>query len=78
MEWSLRWDMMNSLRNNNQLKGKTKLEIIELLGEPESKFIHKSEFYYNLGYSKHGINTGRLSIIFNEHDRVIDYSFWEG
>jgi len=43
-EWSLRWDMMNSLRNNYELTGMTKDEIIELLGEPESK--SQTEFSY--------------------------------
>ncbi|MBL1409904.1 hypothetical protein [Sphingobacterium faecale] len=34
-EGSLRWDMMNSLRNNYELIGMTKDEMIELLGAPE-------------------------------------------
>ena len=75
-EWTLRWDMMNSLRNNYELKGMTKKQIIELLGEPESKT--KIEFEYHLGYSKHGINTGRLTIKFDKDNTVSDYSVWEG
>jgi len=75
-EWSLRWDMMNSLRNNYKLKGMTKDEIIGLLGEPESKT--EVEFGYYLGYSKRGINTGRLTIKFDKNNTVIDYSVWDG
>lgn len=74
-EWTLRWDMMNSLRNNYELKGMSKKQILELLGEPESKT--DSEFGYFLGYSKHGINTGQLTIKF-ENNEVIDYSVWDG
>ncbi|WP_347159378.1 hypothetical protein [Pontibacter chitinilyticus] len=74
--WSLRWDMMNSLRNNHELVGKSKSEIIELLGEPESKT--NSTFRYYLGYSKNGINTGSLIIKFNAEDRVVDFQVWQG
>lgn len=74
-EWSLRWDMMNSLRNNYELKGMSKKQILELLGEPESKT--DSEFAYYLGYSKRGINTGRLTIKF-ENNKVVEYSVWDG
>ena len=74
--WSLRWDMMNSLRKNHELVGKSKSEIIELLGEPESKT--NSLFRYYLGYSKNGINTGSLIIKYNAADRVVDYKVWQG
>ena len=75
-EWSLRWDMMNSLRNNHELKGKSKKEIIELLGKPDSET--NSDFRYYLGMSKHGINTGSLTINFNENGIVTDFSVWQG
>ena len=74
-EWSLRWDMMNSLRNNYELKGMSKKQILELLGEPESKT--ESEFSYYLGYANRGINTGRLTIKFKKN-KVVDYSVWDG
>jgi|SRR5690625_29563 len=74
-EWSLRWDMMNSLRNDYKLKGMTKNEILELLGEPELNT--NTEFRYYLGYSKRGINTGALTIKF-ENNKVVDYSVWNG
>lgn len=75
-EWSLRWDMMNSLRNNHELKGKSKTEIIELLGKPDSET--NSDFRYYLGMSKHRINTGSLTISFNENGIVTDFSVWQG
>ncbi|MDE5416553.1 hypothetical protein L3049_00935 [Labilibaculum sp. DW002] len=75
-EWSLRWEMMNSLKNNYKLKGMTKNQIINLLGELESKT--KNEFGYYLGYSKRGINTGRLTIKFDNYNIVTDYSVWDG
>lgn len=71
-EWSLRWDMMNSLRNNYELNGMTKDEIIELLGEPESQ--HQNEFSYYLGMAKRGIDIGTLTIKFNEEGKVTNYN----
>ena len=67
-EWSLRWDMMNSLRNKHELTGKNKSEIIELLGEPDSKA--ESEFGYYLGMAKHGIDTGHLTIYFDQNKKI--------
>jgi hypothetical protein len=66
--WNLRWSMMNSLRNNYELKGKTKSEIIGLLGKPDSKI--KNEMSYYLGYTGFGINTGTLVIRLNERGIV--------
>ena len=75
-EWSLRWDMMNSLRNNYELKGMSKREIIKLLGTPDTET--KKEFTYYLGYSHTGINTGTLSLYFDQNNRVIDFDVWDG
>ncbi len=67
------WDMMNSLRNNHELRGKSKTEIIELLGIPETK--NESEFGYYLGMStKHGIDTGHLTIKFDKNGKVIEFN----
>lgn len=75
-EWSLRWDMMNSLRNNYELQGMSKDEIIELLGEPESQT--QTEFLYYLGMAKKGIDTGTLTIKFNETGKVAYYNVRNG
>ena len=75
-EMSLRWEMMNSLRNRHELKGNTKNEIIQLLGEPESKT--NTEFRYYLGFSKRGINTGSLIFKFNEKGIVTNFLVWQG
>lgn len=73
---SLRWDMMNDLRNKHKLLGLTKDEIIKLLGTPEDST--KSEFRYYLGYSKTGINTGTLIITFNDKNVVLKLRVWQG
>jgi len=73
---SLRWDMMNSLRKSEKLKGKTKTEIIELLGKPSRE--ENFTFSYNLGPSKRGINYGHLDLYFNEKEIVTDFKVGEG
>lgn len=75
-KWSLRWDMMNSLRNNHELKGKSKTEIIKLLGIPETQ--SDSEFGYYLGMAKHGIDTGHLTIHFDKNNYVVKYKVIRG
>lgn len=75
-EWSLRWDMMNNLRNTHELKGKSKREIIELLGKPENKT--NLSFRYYLGMAKKGIDTGSLIIKFNEINIVTEFHVWNG
>lgn len=72
VDCSLRWDMMNSLRNNHKLKGKTQEEIIRLLGEPESRT--EKEFYYSLGMAKSGMEVGTLTIIFDETGKVTKFN----
>jgi hypothetical protein len=75
---SLRWDMMNDLRNDHELIGKSKLEIIELLGEADNHT--RLVFRYNLGYSKRGITTAiyahvsvkDLQKIVSPLDRIFD------
>lgn len=74
---SLRWDMMNSLRNNHNLIGMSKKEIISLLGKPDENFTNEKTFSYYLGYSHTGINTGSLIINF-ENGIVKNYSVWQG
>jgi hypothetical protein len=74
--WSLRWDMMNSLRNDYNLVGKTKNEIINLLGDSREK--SKTEMVYGLGYTGNGINAGVLTISFNQKGIVTEVSVREG
>lgn len=75
-EISLRWDMVTDLQKQYILKGQTRFQIINLLGEPENK--NQNRFYYYLGASKHGINIGTLIIIFNNKGIVIDFLVVEG
>jgi outer membrane protein assembly factor BamE (lipoprotein component of BamABCDE complex) len=73
---TLRWDMMNDLRNRYKLVGMTKRQIIDLLGNGGN--LTSSEFRYYLGYSKTGINTGSLIITFNDKDIVTEIKVWQG
>lgn len=75
--FSLRWDMMNSLRNNHELIGMSKNEIIHLLGKPDDNFSTEKALRYYLGYSKRGINTGSLTLIF-QNGVVKKIDVWEG
>jgi len=72
---SLRWDMMNSLRNNYDLIGMSKSEIITLLGN--EGYTTENTFRYYLGYSHSGINTGSLVITF-DNGIVSGISVWQG
>ena len=61
-EITLRWDMTHDLQEDHVLNGMTEEEIIELLGQPESK--SKIEWTYDLGMARRGIDTGTLSLTF--------------
>ncbi len=74
---TMRWDMMNSLRNNYKLIGMSKAEIINLLGKPNGNFSTEKDFRYYLGYSKTGINTGSLTVKF-ENGIVKEIDVWQG
>ncbi|MBQ0910044.1 hypothetical protein KBJ98_15130 [Flavobacterium sp. F-328] len=76
-DMSLRWDMMNSLRNNHKLVGMSKNEIIKLLGKPDSSFSTPKTFRYFLGYAHFGIDTGSLIIEF-ENETVENYLVTRG
>ncbi len=60
--WSLRWEMMNSLKNDHKLVGKSYLEIEEMLGKPDGSF--DDTIAYDLGYTGAGMSTGTLYISF--------------
>ena len=74
--WDLRWSMMNSLRNNYELNGKTKSEIFTLLGNPDNEF--GNEISYYLGYTGFGINTGTLIIRLNKNGIVENLNVHQG
>ena len=74
--WSLRWDMMNSLRGNHNLIGNSKTEIINMLGR--SSDINNNGHSYYLGYSGTGINTGSLRISFDSKGKVSEIFVWHG
>lgn len=68
--------MMNDLRNQYNIIGMNKTEVIKLLGIPESKT--DTEYSYYLGYSKRGINTGSLILTFDEHNKVTKICVHQG
>ncbi len=74
--WDLRWKMMNDLRNNYSLIGKSKNEIEKLLGKTEIE--SENEFSYYLGMTGTGINTGRLIIYFDENSKVKQIKVTQG
>lgn len=74
--WSIRWDMMNSLRNENDIIGKSYEEIIQILGNPDNET--ENELLYNLGYTGNGINTGNLIIILDKNKKVTNLKVHEG
>ena len=74
--WDLRWNMMNDLRKNHELVGMKKAEIEKLLGKPDSET--NSEYSYYLGMTGTGINTGSLTITFNESGIVEKINVHQG
>ncbi len=61
----LRWDMVDDLIDNYNLEGKTRKEIIELLGRPDNGVASSAEhFYYDLGPCRRGIDFGSLNMEF--------------
>lgn len=73
---SLRYDMIKDLKNHYELTGQSRDQIIELLGNPDSSVGHR--YYYNLGYSRRGIDIGTLIIVFNDNDTVASISVISG
>ena len=68
--------MMNNLRNENELIGKSYDEIIQLLGKPDDET--KNELYYGLGYTGNGINKGKLTIEIDNERKVTNVRVTEG
>lgn len=74
-EMSLRWNMVSDLEDKYELEGMTPGEIVELLGEPDSK--SRTEWAYYLGMAGHGIDTGTLSLTI-ENGRVRSFRIYTG
>ena len=69
-----RWNMVNDLVNNYEMKGKSVSQIKELLGEPS--LVSNNEISYNLGVTGHGINYGTLSLKLR-NGIVIGFDIWQ-
>jgi hypothetical protein len=74
-EMTLRWDMTHDLQEEHQLDGMTEEQIIELLGQPGSK--SDIEWTYDLGMARSGIDTGTLSLTF-ENGKVKTHNVRQG
>jgi hypothetical protein len=59
---TLRWDMVHDLQQQHELDGMTEDQVIELLGQPASK--DEIEWTYDLGMARRGIDSGILSLTF--------------
>jgi|GEM_PF-3307597 len=67
----LRYDMSDDLVENYNLVGKSRQDILNLLGDPDSiKKGLKEKYFYNLGPCRRGIDFGVLYIYF-ENDLVV-------
>lgn len=75
VEPNTRWLMKDDLLHKHDLKNYSKEKIIELLGEPDSNI--NNEFWYFLGYTNKGINTGTLIIKF-KNNSVIEVKIAQG
>ena len=71
----LRWDMTNDLIEKHKLIGLSTQQIIDLLGKPNVQ--STSGFRYDLGMSRHGIDTGMLLLSIKE-GKVISYEIING
>ncbi len=71
----LRWDMTHDLLKKYDLLTMSESELVELLGDPDSK--NKTTYRYYLGMSRHGIDTGSLIITIKD-EKVIEYDIWHG
>lgn len=70
-----RWLMHKDLLDNNDLKTYSKEQVLDLLGKPNSETDDK--YYYLLGTTGRGINTGTMTITF-ENGSVVDVKVTDG
>lgn len=72
----LRWQMVHDLTTESNLVGMKRMEVIALLGEPDSE--DHNGLYYNLGMTGHGIDSGTLMLYLNDSGVVERYAVWRG
>ncbi|MGS2764566.1 hypothetical protein [Sinomicrobium sp. M5D2P9] len=70
-----RWLMRKDLLKRYDLEGVSRDSILELLGKPNSETNDK--YYYQLGPTGRGINTGTMTITF-ENNTVVDIKITDG
>ena len=74
---SLRWDMVDHLQANYELRGMTEQEILALLDEPDPESKSDVQWLYDLGSARRGMDYGTLSLIL-ENGKVKSYKVWSG
>ncbi|MGB3655672.1 MAG: hypothetical protein WBA41_31295 [Rivularia sp. (in: cyanobacteria)] len=70
-----RWLMHKDLLKRYELKGVSRDSILDLLGKPNTETNNK--YYYQLGTTGRGINTGTMTITI-ENDTVVDIEVTDG
>lgn len=70
-----RWLMHKDLLKRYELKGVSRDSILNLLGKPNTETNDK--YYYQLGTTGRGINTGTMTITFG-NDTVVDIEVTDG
>ena len=60
----LRWEMIGDLNPEKTLIGKSKAEIIEILGQPDNQSLQS--FGYHLGMVGSGVSAGSLAVYFDK------------
>ena len=75
-ECCTRWRMARNLTNQHDLVSMNRLEVIELLGEPD--YEDESVLNYYLGMTGHGIDTGLLRLDLNQKGEVESYEISRG
>lgn len=73
---STRWDMIVDIQRTHDFVGISKGGVIQILGKPDVS--NASDFGYDLGYSRSGINTGYLKFETDANNVVINLTVWDG
>ena len=73
--FNTRWLMHKDLLKKYELKGVSRDSILDLLGKPNSETNNK--YYYQLGPTGSGINTGTMTITF-ENNSVVHIEVTDG
>lgn len=68
--------MVNDMLDEYDLKGWSRDQVLELLGEPDSEYSDRITYY--LGMTGIGVDSGTLGIHFTSDSLVISTKIWSG